>query len=154
MKEASQAYSNSANSEVLECLQVALTALISLSHRAQEAHWNVKGASFGPLHELFGDFYAFLADSSDLVAERIVQLKGQAVASSCEGGLFGDEQTLLTSLMQLGTGLAEELKAGIILFNEELDDQVTGDILIEIARELDKWIWKIEAHTQKIVQVN
>lgn len=153
MKTASHAYLNSENAEVVACLQVALTALITLSHRAQEAHWNVKGPSFGPLHELFGEFYAFLADSSDVVAERIVQLMGQAVACSCDGGLFGDESMLLTTLGQLSEGLAEELKAGIILFNEELDDQITGDILIEIARELDKFIWKIQAHTQQIVQI-
>ena len=139
--------------EVLDALQVALNAFLSLSNRTQEAHWNVKGPSFNPLHELFGAFYDFLIEGGHLIAERIVQLNGQAVAAPSGGPLFGDEQTLIQALVDMSLELSAELKAGMVLFNEELKDEVTGDICIELGRELEKWIWKIQSHIQQIVQV-
>jgi starvation-inducible DNA-binding protein len=140
--------------EVLEALQIALNGFLSLSNRTQEAHWNVKGPSFGSLHELFGGFYDFLIDGGDLIAERVVQLSGQAKAAPSGGPLFGDDVTLIKSLVDMSKDLSAELKAGMVLFNEELGDEVTGDICIELGRELEKWVWKIEAHIQQVVQVN
>lgn len=135
---------------VLQALQVALTCSLSLSNRTQEAHWNVKGPSFGPLHELFGDVYDFLIDASDLIAERIAQLDGKAVADPCGDPLSGDEITLLVTIQEMAEQLAAQYLS-IVQLTEE--DPTTNDICIELARETEKWVWKIEAHTQKIVQV-
>ena len=137
--------------QVLEALQMLLSASLSLSNRVQEAHWNVKGVNFGPLHTLFGDIYDFLIDAADLVAERIVQLGGQAVANPCGGPLFGDDMSLLVALKDAVQELAGGFNAGIEI---ALDvDQFTSDICIELGRETEKWLWKIEAHTQKVVQI-
>lgn len=137
--------------QVLMASQMLLTASLSLSNRVQEAHWNVKGTSFGPLHELFGEIYDFLIDAADLIAERIVQLGGQAIANPSGGPLFGDDMTLLVSLKDALQELSEGFKAGIEL--SITHDQVSGDIFIELGRETEKWLWKVEAHTQKVEQL-
>lgn len=134
---------------VLQALQAALTSTLSLANRTQEAHWNAKGENFGSLHELFGGFYDFLIDAADLIAERIVQLDGQAIANPAGGPMIGDEMTLLISIMEMGEGVAAQYLAGVQVSQE---DPSTNDICIELAREAEKWLWKIEAHTQKIVQ--
>ena len=137
--------------QVIEALQMLLTATLSLSNRVQEAHWNVKGANFGPLHELFGEIYDFLTDSADLVAERIVQLGGQAIADPSGGPLFGDDMSLLLALKDALQELSGGFNAGIEMALDA--DQFTSDICIELGRETEKWLWKIEAHTQKVVQI-
>jgi starvation-inducible DNA-binding protein len=32
---------------------------------------------------------------------------------------------------------------------EQLEDMDTNDLFIEISRDLDKWLWFLEAHLQK-----
>lgn len=134
---------------VVQALQAALQTSLSLSNRTQEAHWNVKGENFGPLHELFGGFYDFLIEASDLVAERIVQLDGQACACPSGEPLFGDEITLLCTIKDMAETLAGQYVTCVQISKE---DPSTNDICIELARETEKWLWKIEAHTQKVVQ--
>ena len=51
---------------------------IDLMLQVKHAHWNVKGASFIALHELFDKLHAGVAEYVDLIAERIVQLGGTA----------------------------------------------------------------------------
>lgn len=139
---------------VISMLQslVGLTTTIAL--RSREAHWNVKGPSFGPLHELFGDFYDFANDWVDTLAERIVQQGG--VAAALNGGWepgpqVGDEKTLLHNIAQLANHLAEQLHSATLMVDE---DESTRDALIEFNRDLEKWIWKIEAHLQEFVKVS
>jgi starvation-inducible DNA-binding protein len=127
-----------------------LGLVISLSHRTQEAHWNVKGEHFGPLHELFGDFYAFLLDFSDTVAERIVQQGGIATASNDGEPIFGDATTLLQKITTDANVLAVGTKT---LQGSCGEDKVTEDILIEYGRELEKWVWKIESHLTQVAKV-
>jgi len=128
-----------------------LTASLSLSNRVQEAHWNVKGTNFSPLHEFFGEMYDFLIDAADLLAERIVQLGGQAVADPCGGPLFGDDMSLLVALKDALQELAGGFNAGIEM---ALDvDQFTSDIFIELGRETEKYLWKTEAQTQRVTKI-
>ena len=52
-----------------------LLASISVSiANAKSYHWLIKGNNFFVLHEKFNDYYGFLADQQDKVAERILSL--------------------------------------------------------------------------------
>ena len=124
-----------------------------LALHSREAHWNVKGPNFGPLHELFGDFYDFINDWADTFAERIVQQGG--VATTINGNydgrpLIGDEKTLLGAISTEANALAEITHTVIPQVG---DDETTKDALIEFGRELEKWIWKIESHLQEFAPV-
>ena len=101
----------------------------------------------GPLHELFGDFYEFLIDSADTVAERIVQLDGTAKAAPKGTSLQGTDKKLLSYVKQYSEFLAKQIKEGIVITSKT--DQVSADILIEYGRELEKWIWKIESNLKE-----
>ena len=59
-------------------LQGCLVDAVDLYNATRQAHWNVKGPHFGQLHELFDGFYRALQDSTDDLAERLVQLGGTA----------------------------------------------------------------------------
>ena len=122
-----------------------ITGVTSLALRCREAHWNVKGPNFGPLHELFGSFYDFMNDWADTIAERVVQQGGVAASLATFDGppMIGDEKTLLEGITFKANAMAEIIHAVIPQLG---DDETTKDVLIEFGRELEKWIWKIEAH--------
>src|SRR5262245_8854695 len=59
-------------------LQAQLADAVDLGTQAKQAHWNVKGPNFIALHELFDSVATEVADYSDIIAERIATLGGQA----------------------------------------------------------------------------
>lgn len=61
-----------------EKLQALVTNGVILALAAQDAHWNVRGAAFGPLHELFGELRDATNEIVDRLAERVVTLGGTA----------------------------------------------------------------------------
>jgi starvation-inducible DNA-binding protein len=93
----------------------------------------------------------------DLIAERIVQLGG--IAEGTVGAVEG-RSSLPDYPLALSTGaehvaaLSDALAAfgrtariGIEEMNE-LEDAGSADILTEISRGVDKWLWFVEAHQQ------
>ena len=52
-------------------LQSTLTELQQLQLQTKEAHWNVSGTLFYPLHELLQEHYEGLSKYADEVAERL-----------------------------------------------------------------------------------
>lgn len=129
-----------------------LNGVLCAGHRVQEAHWNVKGPAFGPLHELFGDIYSFLDEAADVLAERKVQLDGIAQVSFTNAPILGDDGTLLVQVVSLLNQLADITKDGICAA-EASQDQLSVDIFVEFGRELEKWIWKVDSHLKQFQKV-
>jgi starvation-inducible DNA-binding protein len=118
---------------------------------------STRGCSTRALHELFDKVAHAAEEATDLIAERSVQLGGQPVgaASAVAGGsslrpypLTAAEgrahvDALSDALAQFGkavrTGIDEADKAG---------DKDTADLFTEISREIDKYLWFVEAHNQ------
>ena len=124
---------------------------------AKQAHWNVKGPQFIALHELFDKVHGVLAEAVDELAERCVQLGGQA-----QGTLqaVAKASSLKPYPAQISAGpdhvraLAERLAAfgahlrkGIEA-SQALGDADTADLYTELSREADKYLWFVEAHLQ------
>ena len=63
---------------MIELLNSCLAHMADLQTHAKHAHWNVKGAQFQPLHEVFGEIASRLVQQADDVAERIAALGGVA----------------------------------------------------------------------------
>src|SRR5687767_15261517 len=55
-----------------------LVDALDLAFQCKYAHWNVKGPNFIALHELFDKVNADVEEYVDLIAERVVQLGGNA----------------------------------------------------------------------------
>lgn len=131
---------------------------LDLAAQAKQAHWNIKGPAFTSLHKLFDDVAASAQSYADLIAERIVQLGGTAlgtiqhtVAASTllaypiNAISQDDHVNLLSSALAV---YSMNLR-NTIEFATYLKDQVTADILIEVTRGSDKWLWMVEAHLVK-----
>ncbi len=143
--------------EGVALLNQRLADCIDLQAQSKQAHWNVKGPTFIALHKLFDDINAAVAEYADLIAERIVQLGGVAEGTV---GVVADRSALVDYPLSLATGaehvaalsdaLAEfgrTVRVGIEEMNE-LEDAGSADILTEVSRGVDKWLWFVEAHQQ------
>ncbi|HEX6053821.1 MAG TPA: DNA starvation/stationary phase protection protein Dps [Gemmatimonadaceae bacterium] len=142
---------------VVALLNARLADCVDLQSQAKQAHWNVKGPQFIALHELFDDIYGAVGEYVDLIAERITQLGGVAegtVRVSAERSSLTEYPLVLSSgeehvaalsdvLAQFGAKALEGISE-----LEELEDPDTADILTEVSRGIDKWLWFVEAHQQ------
>jgi starvation-inducible DNA-binding protein len=134
-----------------------LADAIDLQAQCKHAHWNVKGPLFMQLHALFDQVYEAVEGYVDTIAERIVQLGGVA-----EGTVraVAQRSALIDYPLALRTGhehisafsdslsqFGRTVRVGIEEMND-LQDAGSADILTEVSRGIDKWLWFVEAHQQ------
>jgi len=134
-----------------------LADAIDLQSQVKQAHWNVKGPQFIALHELFDKISDAALGYIDEIAERITALGGTAegtVAVAAKRSKLKNYPLSITAgkdhLFYLSTQIAafgRSVRAGIEE-TAELGDGDTADLLTGISRELDKYLWFIEAHLQ------
>jgi len=143
--------------QVIGIIQERLADSIDLTMQLKHAHWNVKGPQFIALHQLFDQIAEESEKFSDLIAERISQLGGIAAGTLEAVSLRSNLQEYpLTSITEkehiaaLSHSLAVygELTRETISRISELKDPATTDILTEVLRTVDKYLWFIEAHRQ------
>ena len=142
-------------SRIADLLNQRLADCIDLQTQCKQAHWNVKGQSFIGLHKLFDDVNEDVEGYVDLLAERVVQLGGVAegtarsvaersTLSAYPSGVTSGEEhvdALSSALATFGAGTRRAIQQA-----DELQDDDTADILTEISRAVDKWLWFVEAH--------
>jgi len=146
-----------ARMEAIGLLNQRLAECIDLQTQSKQAHWNVKGPTFIALHKLFDEVNEAAAEYADLLAERVVQLGGVAEGTV---GVVTERSTLVDYPLGLSTGaehvaalsdalagFGRTVRVGIEEMNE-LEDADSADILTEISRGVDKWLWFVEAHQQ------
>ncbi len=143
--------------QMIELLNARLADAIDLQTQTKQAHWNVKGPHFIALHELFDKVNQDVEDYVDLIAERAIQLGGAVEGTArsvakrstlaeypVKGGSGRQHVDALSSaLAAFGKATRSAIEEGV-----RANDQDTTDILIEISRGVDKWLWMIEAHLQ------
>lgn len=143
--------------EVIGLLNQRLAEAIDLQTQCKQAHWNVKGPSFIGLHKLFDEINEDVESYVDLIAERVVQLGGTAE------GTIGAVQTRsklpdypigiatgpehVAALSDALSGFGRSARISIEEMNE-LEDAGSADLLTDISRGVDKWLWFVEAHQQ------
>lgn len=148
--------SNPTPMAVREALIPALNTLLAdatvLYSTAKQAHWNVRGPLFRPLHKLFDDVASAAAGWADTIAERVAALGGtvegtlaQAVGASHlrSNAPLGHDATVCLSAVR--EGLARFSKAARALQETAEGDLATQDVGIEVQRASDKLLWMCEA---------
>jgi starvation-inducible DNA-binding protein len=143
--------------EAIDLLNQRLADCIDLQTQCKQAHWNVKGPTFIALHKLFDEVNEDVEEYVDLIAERIVQLGGIAEGTA---RIVAERSALIDYPLGLSTGeehvaaLSDALsefgrtaRLGIDEMND-LEDADSADILTEISRGVDKWLWFVEAQQQ------
>ena len=142
---------------VTQLLNERLADLIDLGLQAKQAHWNVKGATFIALHELFDSVAEETEGFVDDVAERIVALGGiaegtiNAVVKITKLPAYplnitsgrDHVEALSTALATVGKSVRAAIDRAT-----ELGDADTADLLTGVSRDIDKKLWFVEAHLQ------
>ncbi len=120
-------------------------------------HWFVKGESFFDLHVKFEELYNEMALHLDTVAERILTIGEQPVAtlkemlvSSSIKEAAGDETAIqmVKQLIRDFETIAKELTEAIETA-DEAKDQPTADMLVGIRTSLEKHVWMFSAFQAK-----
>ena len=133
--------------------QLADTA--DLYSQVKQAHWNVKGKQFIALHELFDDLAGGLTGYIDDIAERAVQLGGNAtgtVRMAAAASRLPDFSAEAIDGIDAVAVLADRFAALAASTRAAIDgateagDADTADLMTEVSRGLDKSLWFLEAH--------
>src|SRR5438128_4373520 len=143
--------------KLIELLNRRLADAIDLQLRSRQAYWNVKGPHFMALRELFDKVAEGVEEYANLIAERIVQLGGKAEGtahtvadrSSLDGYLLAsaDGNSHIDALSTTLTAFGRHARYASAQASE-LKDADTADILTQIARGIDTWLWFVQTSQQ------
>ncbi|MDR4889327.1 Dps family protein [Fredinandcohnia sp. QZ13] len=120
-------------------------------------HWYVKGPQFFTLHVKFEELYNEAAVHIDELAERLLAISGQPVATMKEileissiQEANGNEnaEEMVASISNDFSILTGELKEGMKVA-ADVDDETTGDMLLAIHQALEKHIWMLQSFLGK-----
>ena len=137
-------------------LQSTLVELQALQLQTKQAHWNVSGTLFWPLHEMLDAHYTAIAAMGDVVAERLVAVgspaDGRPQAIIDEADLpeiaegFVDDAWCLQFFSQQYATVSSRLLERIT--DLEDTDPTSANLLQEVQQLFDKNHWQMRAHFQ------
>ena len=143
--------------KMIALLNQQLADISDLYSQTKQAHWNVKGAQFYQLHELFDELAEVLEGFVDKIAERATALGGMAMGTVRMAASRSrlpeyplDAVDSMPSVAALATryaSLAATMRSAIDSAADQ-GDMGTSDLFTEVSRELDKALWFLEAHLQ------
>ncbi len=143
--------------KLIAILNQRLADAADLRSQAKQAHWNVKGANFIALHELFDQVSTELDTHVDDIAERVTTLGGVAMGTV---RLAANNSSLSEYPHEISDGTAhvDALSSALSDFGkkvrsdidstDELGDKDTADIFTGVSRSVDKLLWFVAAHNQ------
>jgi len=120
-------------------------------------HWNVKGDQFFVLHEKFEELYNEAAGYIDELAERLLALGAKPVATikesleissikEAEGGETAEQ--MVQAVVDDFSAIIQDLEKGIEVA-EEVNDEGTGDMLLDMKVNLEKHNWMLKSFLGK-----
>lgn len=134
-------------------LQDTLVDLLDLSLVAKQAHWNIYGPRFRPLHQQLDEVVTVARDYADQVAERAAALgispDGRAGSIATGSSLPGFEAgwiadgAAVKALVRAFSVLIDRVRARIETTGQS--DPVTQDLLIGLTAQLEKQSWMFQA---------
>ncbi|WP_426348848.1 Dps family protein [Alloiococcus sp. CFN-8] len=118
-------------------------------------HWYIKGPGFFSLHGKYEEFYNAIALDLDAVAERVLILGEQPIASLKE---YLDMATIkerksepidtlesVASIKEDFLIVSDQIQ-NLIELTEELEDDVTNDMMVALKTKYDKYIWMLDSY--------
>jgi starvation-inducible DNA-binding protein len=136
-------------------LNARLADALDLEAASKQAHWNVKGPNFIALHELFDQLHTNVEEHVDTIAERVTALGGtargtlQAASGATSLAPYPEDITDgVEHLQALADRLADFGKKvrTAIAASDSLGDVDSADLFTGISRDVDKYLWFLEAH--------
>jgi starvation-inducible DNA-binding protein len=153
MTSALQTLPDTARLTAASTLQKLLPELVALTLHAKQAHWNLSGPAFLPLHALTDEIAAHTRAWADRVAERAVTLgytvdarpgTVAAVAGPFPAGRLGDAVAAV-ELIGLIDAVAATARHSLGTLVEA--DVVAHDLTVEILEGLEKYGWMLRAQS-------
>lgn len=142
----------------VELLNRHLAAAIDLHAQVKQAHWNVRGANFIAIHELFDKVADAAEGYSDTIAERAAQLGGTAegtVQTAAERSFLSpydlgvaDEKQHIAAVADVLAAFGQSVRKAIDA-SDEFGDKDTADLFTEVSRGVDYQLWLVEAHLMR-----
>ncbi len=141
-------------SGVAQFLAPVVIDLSALAIDGKQAHWHVRGANFQAVHELLDEVVEHAHDYADKAAERVVALglpidaRIQTVGANATNppltvGFQNSDVVISEIIAQIDATMATVRTA---IAELALLDPVSQDVVIEIARGLEKDRWFLFAH--------
>ena len=139
-----------------EVLQSTLVELIELSLQVKQAHWNLVGPTFKPLHEFLDEMVDDYRGWYDTVAERLGALDvapDGRTPTLAEAAPFDQLPAGFLSIDNVVALFDERVSAVARRIRERIDrlddvDMISQDILIEIGHGIEKQRWMLRAHAR------
>jgi starvation-inducible DNA-binding protein len=137
----------------IKSLNILLSSVSITIANIKAYHWMIKGNNFFVLHEKFGEFYDFMADHQDKIAERILALEDEPYLGYSnylkysiikETIIKGTERNILEEILTTLDLLilqAQKVKEASI----KIDDDETDNYMQEIIYEMQKLHWQYGA---------
>ena len=144
-------------SKSVKVLQQLTVDLLALHNMYKEAHWDLTGPLYVPLHEYYQQQADFYLQQADLFAERVLHLGASVdgrfstiarttkLAELPDGYLTDDHSIKL--LLDRVTVLQKEIYE--LIGETEGSDPPTANKLQDLAYSVDKNLWQLRAHLQK-----
>lgn len=141
---------NSENTSV-QSLNHLIAAFAVSSQNARFCHWNVVGPLFEDNHEFFGDLYDYLADTTDLFAERIRALQEFPMSSLAS---YLQETSITEYILPMNAAkMQENILRDLEHISSEMEkfahqtenDVVTQDIIVGEKQVIDKKAWMLRS---------
>ena len=142
----------------VELLNRHLAAAIDLHAQVKQAHWNVRGANFIAIHELFDKVADAAEGYSDTIAERAAQLGGTAegtVQTAAERSFLApyklgvaDEKRHIAAVSDALAAFGKSVREAIDT-SDGFGDKDTADLFTEVSRGVDYQLWLVESHLMR-----
>ena len=149
----------STRAEMIAMLDAIMADILDNHYQTLLAHWNVRGANFIALHQFFDEYAGSNgADnwSTGRRAHRAAR-RNRSNDNSVHRGAHIIEpipcrtdsgEQHVEALATAAAKIIQRLRDGIALARRA-NDSVTADILAEVQRSAEKYLWLLEAHLTK-----
>lgn len=128
---------------------------IVLYQKTRHFHWNVTGRFFHDLHKLFEAQYDELAETIDVLAERVRQLGGISVGTLTEvlkltrlkehPGSVPSAIDMVKELLHDHEVLIRQIRKDMDICSDKHHDEGTNDILMKVMEDHEKAAWMLRS---------
>ncbi len=148
---------SNAKATAIDLLNARVADTIDLALATKQAHWNVRGMQFIAVHEMLDKLRDALDEHVDTMAERVSALGGVPLGTAqniAKATTLPPYPTDIHAVPDHLAAMADRVAkvGGAVRANieeaDEAGDADTADIFTQVSRDLDKWLWFIEAHLQ------